>query len=193
MDLDIPLILGTVREGRRSEHVARYVHGRLANRPGISSRFVDPRDLPFQNLVAREFEMKERPPAVAAFVDEMHAADAFVIVTPEYNYGIPGALKNLLDVTFKPWNRKPFGLVGCGGVSGGLRALDALRQTVAGLGAVPVPMTVPVPHVGKSFGPQGPLSEPDEWPKRVDKFLDEVVWYATALKPAREARAKAAH
>jgi NAD(P)H-dependent FMN reductase len=187
MVLDVPVILGTVREGRQSEHVARYVHGRLAARPGVVSPFVDPRDYAFGDLVAREFEMKERPPKVVEFVRLVESADAFVIVTPEYNYGIPGALKNLLDITFKPWNRKPFGLVGCGGVSGGLRALDSLRQVVAGLGAVTVPQHVPVPYVGRSFGTDGPLAEPQEWAKRIDSFLDHVEWYAKALQAARKA------
>lgn len=187
MTLRIPVILGTVREGRRSEHVARYVHRRLAARPGVDSPFIDPRHYAFGDLVQREFEMQAQPPKVAEFVDLVAAADGFVVVTPEYNYGIPGALKNLLDLTFKPWNRKPFGLVGCGGVSGGLRALDMLRQTVAGLGAVAVPQHVPVPHVAKAFGPDGPLAEPEEWAKRVDSFLDQVEWYAKALKVARQA------
>lgn len=186
MSLDIPVILGTVREGRRSEHVARYVHGRLSARPGVRSAFVDPRDYAFGDLVAREFEMKERPPNVLRFMEVVEAADGFVVVTPEYNYGIPGALKNLLDITFKPWNRKPFGLVGCGGVSGGLRALDSLRQTVAGLGAVTVPQHVPVPHVSRSFGRDGPTSEPEEWAKRIDGFLEHVEWYAKALQAARK-------
>lgn len=187
MDLQIPVILGTVREGRLSEHVARYVHGRLGARPGIRSDFIDPREYAFGDLVAREFEMKERPPNVVRFVDLVTAADGFVVVTPEYNYGIPGALKNLLDLTFKPWNRKPFGLVGCGGVSGGLRALDSLRQTVSGLGAITVPQHVPVPHVAKAFGKDGPLAERQEWAKRIDSFLDQVEWYAKALKAARQA------
>jgi NAD(P)H-dependent FMN reductase len=194
--LRIPLILGTVREGRKSEHVARYVHSRLAARPGVESPFIDPRDHDYGNLRGRVIDLPDLdpqapPPGIPitddlrAFIRQMHAADAFVVVTPEYNYGFPGALKNLLDVTFKPWNRKPFGLVGCGGVSGGLRALDMLRQTVAGLGAITVPQHVPVPHVDKSFGPDGPRAEPEEWAKRVDGFLGHVEWYAKALRAAR--------
>jgi NAD(P)H-dependent FMN reductase len=183
--LRLPVILGTIREGRRSEHVARYVHGRLLERPGVQSDFVDPRDYAFGDLVQREFEMRERPEKVVRFVELVERADGFVIVTPEYNYSMPGALKNLLDITFKPWNRKPFGLVGCGGISGGLRALDMVRQTVAGLGAITVPQHVPVPHVSKVFGKEGPLMEPEEWGKRIDGFLEHVEWYAKALKAAR--------
>ncbi len=193
MALHIPLILGTIREGRKSEHVARYVFKRLSARPDVTTHFIDPRELGFGDLVQREYEMANRPAHLVKFVDDMTHADGFVIVTPEYNYGIPGALKNVLDMTFKPWNRKPFGLVGCGGVSGGLRCLDALRQVVAGLGAVTVPMHMPVPHVGKAFGPNGPVADAEEWAKRTDKFLDEVEWYAKALQAARAALAAKVH
>jgi NAD(P)H-dependent FMN reductase len=196
MPLTIPVILGTVREGRKSEHLARYVHGRLLARPGIESPFVDPRDHDFDNLRGRVIDLPDLdpqapPPGIPitdqlrSFIQQMHSADGFVIVTPEYNYSFPGTLKNLLDVTYKPWNRKPFGLVACGGVSGGLRAIDALRQVVAGLGAVCVPAHVPVQSIAKTFGPEGPLADADSWRKRIDGFLDEVLWYAEALKAAR--------
>jgi NAD(P)H-dependent FMN reductase len=184
--LSIPVILGTVREGRQSEHLARYVHRRLNARTGMESAFVDPREHDFGNLRTRALDLEQAPtPEVADFIRQMHAADGFVVVTPEYNHSFPGALKNLLDVTFKPWNRKPFGLVGCGGVSGGLRAIDALRQVVTGLGAVSVPANVPVQFIQRTFGPDGPLVEAETWQRRVDGFLDEVVWYAEALKAAR--------
>ena len=186
MPLFIPVIYGTVREGRRSIGVARFVHERLAKRADIEARLYDPRELPFGDLVAREWEMDPQPPEVARFVREMARADAFVIVTPEYNYGIPGALKNVLDHLYDEWNRKPFGLVGAGGVSGGLRALDNLRQVVSGLGAVVVPRHLPVPFVQKEFTEDGP-NDADKWAGRVDALLDEVEWYARALKPAREA------
>ena len=196
MALSIPVILGTVRDGRRSEHLARYVHSRLLARGGIESDFVDPRDHDFGNLRGRVIDLPDLdpqapPPGVPItdelrrFIHQMHAADGFVIVTPEYNYSFPGTLKNLLDVTHKPWNKKPFGLVACGGISGGLRAIDALRQVVSGLGAVCVPAHVPVQFIGKTFGPEGPLVDAEAWRKRIDSLLDEVAWYAEALKAAR--------
>ncbi|MEA3189872.1 MAG: hypothetical protein QOD77_454 [Thermoplasmata archaeon] len=179
----VVVLLGTVREGRQSEHVARHVHKALAARPGVTAQLLDPRELGFGDLVQREFEMPAHSPKVAAFMEAVTAADAFVIVTPEYNHSYPGALKNMLDLTFKPWNRKPFGLVGCGGLSGGLRAIEALRQVVAGLGAVSVPAHVSVPYVGKAFTADGPVDP--EFDRRLGRFLDEVEWYAKALKAAR--------
>jgi NAD(P)H-dependent FMN reductase len=194
--LSIPVILGTVRDGRKSEHLARFVHGRLKARTGMDSPFIDPRDHDFGNLKGRVIDLPDLdpqapPPGIPitenlrAFICQMHDADGFVIVTPEYNYSFPGTLKNLLDVTHKPWNKKPFGLVAGGGVSGGLRCIDALRQVVTGLGAVTVPAHIPVQGIGKTFGPDGPLVDADSWTTRIDRFLDEVVWYAEALKAAR--------
>lgn len=194
--LNLPVILGTVREGRKSEAVARYVHKRLSARPGITSPFIDPRDHHFENLHGRVVDLPDLDPnapppgvpvtpEIAAFIRAMHAADGFLVVTPEYNYSFPGCLKNLLDVTLKPWSRKPFALVGCGGISGGLRALDSLRQVVAGLGAVTVPHHMPVPFVTRAFGPDGPLADAADWEKRVDTLCHELEWYATALQAAR--------
>jgi NAD(P)H-dependent FMN reductase len=184
--LDLPVLLGTVRHERKSEWVARYVVDRLAKRPGVASRLVDPRDLPFGNLDLREWEMDPQPPSVTRFVQDMAHADGFVVVTPEYNYGYPGALKNLLDALYDEWNRKPFAMVGVGGISGGLRAIDNLRQVVSGLGAVTVPTHVPVTSVGKSFHEHGPL-DPAEWDRRFEKLFEELEWYASALQKARAA------
>ncbi len=185
MDLYLPVLLGTVREGNRTRHVARHVVSRIEAR-GMRTRLVDPDALPFGNLRAREWEMDPRPPEVAAFVEDMARADGFVVVSPEYNHGYPGTLKNLLDALWDEWSRKPFGLVGVGGVSGGLREIDQLRQVVAGLGAISVPAHVPVQFVAKELGPDGGLLEPAKWDARFDKLVDEVAWYARALRTARE-------
>lgn len=185
MVLYLPVLLGTARRGRQSEHVARYVVARLERRDDARTRLLDPRDLPFGDLQAREWEMDPRPPEVAAFVEDMAAADGFVVVTPEYNHGVPGALKNILDHLYDEWNRKPFGLVGTGGMLGGARVVAGLRPIVAGLGAVSVPRSLHVPRVGKAFGPEGPQEDAAKWAERVDAFLDEVAWYARALRRER--------
>lgn len=186
MGLDLPVLLGTVRRGRRSEHLARFVLARMQARPGVAAELVDPAEHGFGNLEARALDVDQaQDPEVAAFIRRMHAADGFAIVTPEYNYSFPGALKNLLDATLRPWNRKPFALIACGGVSGGQRAIDALRQVVAGVGGVTVPAHLGVQDIGRTFGPDGPLSDAADWARRVDGVLDELAWYAEALKAAR--------
>lgn len=188
MPLYLPVLLGTVRSGNRSRHVADRVVRRV-EAGGHETRLVDPDALPFGHLRLREWEMDPRPPEVAAFVDDMARADGFLVVTPEYNFGYPGALKDLLDHLYDEWNRKPFGLVGVGGVSGGLRVIDNLRQVVAGLGAVAVPTHVPVQFIAKELGEDNAL-DPQKWDHRFDKLVQETAWYARALKAAREADAK---
>jgi len=183
--LYLPVLYGTVREPRHSLKVARFVLQRLTLRPDVETRLFDPRDLPFGNLVQREWEMDPAPEAVSAFVQEMGRADGFVVVTPEYNYGIPGALKNLLDHVYDEWNRKPFGIVTAGGVSGGLRAADQLRQVVSGLGAVVVPVHVSVPFVQESFDEDGPKLHREVWVARLEQFFGDLEWYARALQAAR--------
>ena len=180
----LPVLLGTVRDGSRSEWVARFAHDRLAKRPGVTTRLFDPDEWPFPNLVAREWEMEPAPARVDEFVREMARADGFLLVAPEYNHGYPGALKNMLDALFDEWNRKPFALVGVGGISGGLRMLEQLRLVVSGLGAISVPASVPVQFVAKEWTPEGP-ADADKWGPRFDKVFDELEWYARALKTAR--------
>jgi NAD(P)H-dependent FMN reductase len=187
MGLYLPVLYGTAREGRVSIHVAEYAAARLARRPEIETRLFDPRDLPLGNLVRRQWELNPPVPAVEAFSAEMARADGFLVVTPEYNYGMPGALKNMIDHLYKEWNRKPFAFVGAGGLSGGLRAIDQLRQVVSGVGAISVPTHLAVQHVEKAFGPQGPLSAADEFPRRFDRLFTELEWYAKALRAARAA------
>lgn len=185
MSLHLPLILGTIREGRRSEWVARSVLDRLAARPGVTTRLLDPREWPFGNLVAREYEMDPRPPRVAEFVDEIARSDGFVIVSPEYNHGYPGTLKNMLDALEDEWRHKPFALVGVGGVSGGLRMLEQLRLVVAGLEAVAIPASIPVQSPTKIWTASGP-NEPETWGPRFDKMLAQLERYAKAMRGLRE-------
>jgi NAD(P)H-dependent FMN reductase len=185
MKLDLPILYGTVRHERRSIWVAHYVEALLSKRPGVSTRLWDPRNLPFGNLELREWEMRERPASVDEFVTAMDRADGFVIVTPEYNYGIPGTLKNLLDHLYEQWNRKPFGFVTAGGIVGGVRAQDQLRQVISAIRAVTIPTAIPVQRIETTWDDNGPKSDRADWESRFEGFFSELEWYARALQVAR--------
>jgi NAD(P)H-dependent FMN reductase len=186
MTLYLPILFGTLRADRRSIHVARYAQERLALRPGVETRLFDPKDLPFGNLERRAWEWPNAPESVPRFVAEMTRADGFVIVTPEYNRGYPGTLKNLLDHLYDEWGRKPFGLVGAGGIYAGARAVDGLRLVIPGLGGISIPGMIGVANVEKTFGEGGPTSDRAGWERRFDRFYAELEWYARALKRARQ-------
>lgn len=183
----LPILYGTVRSGRLSIALARYVEQRLARRPGVETRIFDAAELPFGNLVQREWEMTDPDPRVAPFVAEMARADGFVIVTPEYNYSIPGSLKNVIDHLFDEWNHKPFAMVTTGGVPGGTRASDTLRQVISGIRAITVPAHVPVPRIDETFTLEGPKGSTEELDHRLDFMFAQLEWYAKALAPARAA------
>ena len=129
--------------------------------------------------------MEPRDPKASEFVREMARADGFVLVTPEYNHGIPGTLKNVLDHLYDQWVRKPFGIVSAGGYAGGLRAAEQLRMVAAGVEAIAIPAQVSVVSVEETWDDHGPKSAPDAWGKRFDRFYGELEWYARALRAAR--------
>lgn len=185
-DLDLPVIVGTVRRDNHSTGVGRFVHARGAARPGVSTRLYLPSELPLGNLVDREWEMDPKRPEVVAFVEAMGRADGFMIVTPEYNYGLPGTLKNLLDAIYDEWGRKPFAFVGVSsGMVGGARAIDQLRMVAAGVGAVSVPLHGLIRRVQDSFDGDRPVQDVEEYTTRIDKVWADLEWYARALKSAR--------
>ncbi len=185
MSLYLPILYGSVRDGRKSIQVARFVAERLALRPDVETRLFDPRELPLNNLVLREWEWKDAPATVAGFVAEMARADGFVLVTPEYNRGIPGTLKNVLDHLYDQWSRKPFALVGAGGPYGGVRAIESIRVIVSGIGGISIPAEIGVQQVETSFGEGGPTSDRAGWERRFDRLFAELEWYARALQRSR--------
>lgn len=184
--LSIPLLVGTEREGRLSIHVARWLHGLVTARPHLRSPFIDPRDLPWLgNLRHREWEFPEPPPGLPHLTAALAEADGFLIVTPEYNHGYPGALKNLLDTWYDEWNGKPFGIVTVSnGSFGGLRAAEQLRVVIGGIGALTIPTSMPVPKVSEAFDEEGRLQDP-AYERRAGRLLDELERYARALRIAR--------
>jgi len=115
----------------------------------------------------------------------MDRGDGSVLVTPESNHGIPGPLKNLLDHLYDQWNRKPFGLVGAGGMYGGARAVDGLRLVVPGLEGFSIPGMIGVTQVETRFAEGGPASDRAGSERRFDRFFAELEWYARAVQRAR--------
>jgi NAD(P)H-dependent FMN reductase len=124
-------------------------------------------------------------PAAQAFADRIGEADAFVVVTPEYNHGYPGPLKVAIDTVVEQWQAKPVGFVSYGGVSGGLRAVEQLRGVFAELHAVTVREAVSFAHVWDRFDDDGALREPRRAEAAADRLLAQLGWWARALRRAR--------
>jgi NAD(P)H-dependent FMN reductase len=181
----IPVILGTPRQMRWSEHAARFVEKELSRMPGVETAYVDVRDLPLSGDGAGE-DIK-----IPAFSELCMRADAFVIVTPEYNHGYPGALKHALDTNLKEYIHKAVGICGVSaGGFGGTRVIENLLPVMRELGLVTIFWDVNFSHVQKLFDRDGRLLDPS-YVRRTEKFLNELVWMAKVLRAGRESVALA--
>ena len=119
---------------------------------------------------------------------KLGAADAFVVVTPEYNHSYPAPLKAVIDSHFREWHAKPVGFVSYGGLSGGLRAVEHLRVVFAELHAVTVRDTVSFHGARSCFGPDGrPLDEAVPG-AAAGVLLDRLTWWGLTLRDAHQAR-----
>jgi len=178
--LFVPVILGTVRQGRASEPVARLLHEEVAKRPGIETELIDLRHVPLPVDDAGE---AIKSPAFAA---SMSRADAPVIVTPEYNHGYSGLMKHALDSCLKEYIHKSVGLVGVSsGAWGGVRVIETMLPVMRELGLVTIFWDVHFPFASRSFDSQGKLTDEKVLP-RIDKFLKELFWMARTLRHGRE-------
>ncbi len=134
-------------------------------------------------------EMSAPPPGEGPGLGaRLASADAFVVVTPEYNHSYPAALKNLIDWHHKEWHAKPVGFVSYGGLSGGLRAVEHLRGVFAELHAVTVRDTVSFHLAWSAFDDEGRPLDAEGAGGAAKTMLDQLAWWGGALRAARAAR-----
>jgi NAD(P)H-dependent FMN reductase len=178
--LFIPIILGTSRRGRRSENVARFVFEQTRKRAGVETELIDVCTLPMKLDDAGE-QMKD--PEFSATINR---CDGLIIVTPEYNHGYPGLLKHALDMNLEEYIHKAVGICGVSaGSFGGVRAIEALLPVMRELGLVTIFWDVNFGNVAKLFDDQGNLLD-QNYVRRLDKFLNELIWMASVLRYGRE-------
>lgn len=180
--IHIALIYGSVREGRFCDTVASWAAGRIADRSDFSLDVIDPPILALPNR-----HECEDSATVMTLRQRLDRADAFVVVTPEYNHGYPAALKFLIDLFYDQWQAKPVAFVSYGGVSGGLRAVEQLRLVFAELHAVTIRDSVSFANARSQFSAAGELLEPDRARKAMATLLARLYWWAMALRAARHA------
>ncbi|HEX4307333.1 MAG TPA: NAD(P)H-dependent oxidoreductase [Solirubrobacterales bacterium] len=118
---------------------------------------------------------------------QVEAADAFVFVHPEYNYGMTAPLKNALDYLNSEWKYKPLGLVSYGGVSAGTRAAQMIKQVATTLGLFPIFEAVSIPFVAEFVGEGGAIVPNRVMEKATGAMLDELLRVSAALAQLREA------
>ncbi|MGD0874958.1 MAG: NAD(P)H-dependent oxidoreductase [Acidimicrobiales bacterium] len=112
------------------------------------------------------------------------ASDAFVFVTPEYNYGYPASLKNAIDYLHQEWLRKPVGFVSYGGVAAGTRSVQQLKQVVTCLSMMPLNEAVAIPFFTE-FIEDGKVKANQIMVQAADAMLDQLARVEAAMRPLR--------
>jgi NAD(P)H-dependent FMN reductase len=186
----IGIVIGSTREGRFGEKPAHWIHEIAKQRTDLAFELIDLRDhpLPFFNEAMSPAWAPVKNEAAQRWAAKLDTLDGLIVVTPEYNHGPSAVLKNAIDWAYKEFGRKPIGFVGYGGV-GAARAVEQLRLVAVEMQMAPVRHAVHIGMVeflgiwqqGKSF---------DDYPhlaQAATGMLDDIAWWAKALKTAREA------
>jgi len=178
--LFIPVILGTVRKGRTSEDVARFVFEETKKRAGVETELIDIRDIKLAVDDAGE-SIKD-----SKFSATVERADGLVLVVPEYNHGYPGMLKHVLDSNLKEYVHKAVGICGVSaGGFGGTRVIEQLLPVLRELGLVTIFWDGNFSHAQNLFDAEGKLLD-ESHIKKIDKFLGELIWMSKVLRYGRE-------
>lgn len=170
----IALIYGSTREGRFCDTVVEWVVSGIAGRGEFMLDRLDPREFDLSGDAAKA-ELERR----------LGMADAFIVVTPEYNHGYPAPLKSLIDAVHEPWQAKPVAFVSYGGISGGLRAVEQLRLVFAELHAMGIRDSVSLSTPWDSLDADGRLVTTADKRKAMVTMLNQLAWWARALREAR--------
>jgi len=181
----IAVLLGSVRRDRMGMRAAQLVIRELEDR-GHEVHLVDPLELqlPLLDHMYKEHPPGEAPEKLERLAQLYRSVDGFLVVSAEYNHGIPPALKNLLDHFLEEYFWRPSGIVcySAGGF-GGVRAAMQLRMTLAELGMPSIPSILPIPRISETIDEDGVAAEITM--RSMNRFLNEFLWYAGAFAEAR--------
>jgi NAD(P)H-dependent FMN reductase len=188
----VGVILASVREGRRGEALARWVHELAAARPDVTAELLDLREWALPPYAHKDSPgLAERGYAPGSlerrWAEKIASLDGFLVVTPEYNHGYPGALKSALDAVYGPWNHKAVAFVSYGGFAAGARAVEQLRLVAIELRMVPVRDEVNVRLVGYAADERGHPADP-VYARKASAMIDDLLWWTRVVKEGRERR-----
>ena len=187
--LNIKVIVGSTRQNRFSEKAAQWIFTEAQKRASIDVELLDLRDYPmpfFEEAIPPGMQGPKgySQPVVARWREKVKEGDGFIICTPEYNHGYPAVLKNALDYVYFDWARKAVAFVSWGG-TGGTRGVEQLRLVTIELDMAPTRFAVHIPNPWFVKEPGELATEANV--RSADALLEHLIWWAQALKNAREA------
>ncbi len=189
--INIKIILGSIRDGRFGDKPTKWLSDIAVSNKDLSIEVLDLKDyeLPiFKEAVSPAYVVGEYSNnEVNTWAKKISEADAFIVVTPEYNHGYPSSLKNNIDYLYKEWNNKPIAFVGYGS-AGGARAIQQLRQVAIELQMAPIRNSVHIMNPWFLTEGDGSLKAGalDPYMKNAEGMIAQLIWWANALKIARD-------
>jgi NAD(P)H-dependent FMN reductase len=181
----LAIVIGSTRPGRVGPKFAAWFRSRAIEHGGFEVELVD--------LAALKLPFLDEPgfPRLHQYVHEhtinwgriVERCDAFVFVTPEYNFGYSAVLKNAIDYLSQEWADKPVGYLSYGGVAAGTRAVQQLKQVVTALKMIPIAESVNIPFFSQFIDDSGTVRPNDLMTRSADAMLDELVRVAALVRP----------
>jgi NAD(P)H-dependent FMN reductase len=187
------VIVGSTRPTRAADLLIPWLTEKTAQHEAFDTEIADLRDWPLP-IFAEHFgtigdfnDPTYSEPVVKSWNSKIKEADAYIIVTPEYNHSIPGGLKNAIDSVWLSFGfrNKPVAFVSySGGIAGGVRAIEHLAHVFVETDSVPMRNNVVIPDVTNAFDEQGQPVNPVT-NAAADVMLDDLAWWSAALEKAR--------
>jgi NAD(P)H-dependent FMN reductase len=185
--MNLKIITSTTRPGCKGIAIAEWVHSISAEQEYISGTLLDLSkiNLPLMDEPNHPRLGQYQHQHTKDWSEMISDADAFIIVLAEYNYGFPAPIKNAIDYLFHEWAYKPVGIVSYGGVSGGLRSAQMLKQVLTTLQMMPISQGVAIPFFPKYFNPDGSFTGEETHVSSTRAMLEELTKWTKALKSLR--------
>ena len=173
----IAIISSSVRTGRKSDRVALYFKQYIETNNHGTAEIIDLETYNFPIFSERLRLLKEPTAAAIDFAEKIKSAEGVIMVSPEYNGGYPASLKNVIDLLYDEWHRKPTAIATVSaGAFGGTQVITSLQFVLWKMRAWTVPAMFPVPNVEKSFDETGNATDAEATDKRAKGFISELLW-----------------
>ena len=185
---NLKIIVTSTRPGRKSPAFAQWISEEAAKHPEFNTVILDLKEinLPFMDEEHHPIMKKYEHQHTKDWSRKIDEADAFIFVTPEYNYGFTAPFKNAIDYLHLEWKHKPVGILSYGGVSAGTRAAQMMKQVLTALSITPLTDAVSVPMFFQFFDEDGNFNPNEELNKAADTMLKSLVKWTAALKTMRQ-------
>lgn len=186
--LKIGVLIGSVRTGRFADKISQWFVSEAGRRDDMEIHVIDLSEPALVEELKLTFDSSGAPVGAPGLAERIGGLDGYVVITPEYNHGYPAVLKLAIDYVYSEWRAKPVGFVSYGGMAGGHRAVEQLRQVFAELHAVTLRDTVSFHMAWEKFDDDGRPYDESGASKAASVLLDQLNWWGLTLREGRAVR-----